>query len=200
MDSVNDNPFESPQSETNVRPTVSNQKSTGQGQLFTLPLMPWRINFLSANCLPLTAIVLGHLSLTLQLGLWLAVLFHGIGEPYQDLQECLLELGRTAPFCVGLAGAFLLPMIPALGGKTASTRRMLLVPWGFSLLSIPLLVCCSCGNLASPHYGILNDNRPAWMTHPVVLLWGHSWAWIGSLFVYWLASVTVERFGQRHRP
>lgn len=146
---------------------------------WTLCLTPWRIRSVGASCSRQSALWLGGIALTIQIGLRFANALGSVGEPYRDLQHCVQETVATWPISLifGVAGGiFISSMVSVIPGRVS--RTLLLIPWASMLFYLPWLFFNFCRTLDDASYGIINDDRPMYMKETFIVVLGSDIAWL----------------------
>lgn len=185
-----ENPYSSPLSEYGE----SSPRRSPMNRVAMLPVTPWRLREVSELCPNHTACLFGYAVLSIQIGLAISPEIGSIAEPYADVAACIAESVEPLFFCIGF-GAILaiLPSLVAFATDRTAAKTLMLASWASSLLFVPWLICHFCLVLNRPSYGIVNDDRAGWMTHPAVLAYGSYLFWFATLMVIVAASALRGR-------
>ena len=186
------NPYQPPAETT--EPDVSQSATTANilSRIAPLPCLPWRLWRVAADTPHWLACLVGYAAITVQLGVGFSPDVGSIAEPYRDVVECLTEtLAAVLPCLIFASFVALLPYALALSIRRSGTRTFMLGCWASMTLYVPWIICRFSRVLDSPSYGIIVDNRPDWMTHPMVLFWGLFICWPTVLLANLIAAVVV---------
>ena len=179
------NPYQSPTS-------VEQEQSQRIFPLFLLWIAPWKIISVSRFNGNWSCAVFGFAGAIIQIGLPVAVLLSALAEPYPDLAWCIQEATSAIPFGLFLGGVLsCLFYVPALNSKSSWAKPLMLVPWMLLSPFAIWLVCFFCRTLDDPGFGIVQDDRPGWMTNDCVTVFGSPYVWL-PFFVIALVWVRIR--------
>ena len=172
---------------------------TSKTHLILLPLQPWRLLEVAETSRPSAAIAVGLICWTIQVGGYLAVSLSSISEPYRNTQQCIGEvLNVVLPVMAFVALLIVMPSVTIIRYFPEPTNKVwLLAPWATMAIFVGWLICHFCAILDAPNYGIINDDRPTWMTHPFVLRFGRLECWLLVTVLALLVAGAKRRWKSR---